>query len=165
MYCEIRKSCSLEKVVCEIGSLSAPVGVILVDASGIESDALHKGPRDKFWERLITVFIDVKQAYEYTLEEDIRLHLNSASKNIAGPIILELDQTRAITKGRAKGLANRLRALGMRRVAMVCITQGPKGSGYAEKLSSTLEFSNAKSPKTGIDLLVVLDDNIEDEDF
>lgn len=163
MNCEIRKSCNLRNVVYEIGKLSAPVGVILVDASGAKSTELFKGPRDKFWEELITVFRDVKQAYEYTLEEDIRLHVNGPT--IDGPIVLELDQAHAVTKDRIKGLVRRLRDLGVKRVVVVCITGDPSEVSYAEKLASTLEFTKENTRKLhGIDLMVILDDNA-DRDF
>lgn len=164
MYCEIRKSCSLRNVAYEIGRLAAPVGVVLVDTSGLLSTELFKSPRDKFWEELITVFRDVKQAYEYTLEEDIHLHMSDAT--ITGPIILEIDQARAVTRNRIRDLAKRLRDLGVKRVVMVCITGGIGGADYAERLASTLELTNENSRKPhGIDLMVILDDNAGEGDF
>ena len=158
MQCEIRKSCNLRNVVYEIGKLTTPVGVILVDASGVESTEFFDGPRDKLWRELVTVFRDVKQAYEYTLEEDIRLHMNGPV--VDGPIVLELDQAHAITKDRVRGLVKRLHDLSVKRVVVVCVTGGTNGVNYAEKLASTLEFANEDIPRVhGIDLMVVLNDD------
>ena len=157
MQCEIRKSCSLRNVVYEIGKLSSPVGIILVDTTDIKSTDLFKSPRDRFWSELKTVFRDVAQAFEYTLEEDIRRHL--ANSAIQSPVVIEISFDQIVSRGRLNGLLNRLQGLGIKRVAAVCITYGLNGAVYAEKMVSCMRLRDEPSHKRGVDMLIIVDDS------
>lgn len=156
MQCEVRKSCSLRNVVYEIGKLSSPVGIILVDATEIDSTDLVKSPREKFWQELKTVFRDVGQAHEYTLEEDIRAH--HASTSAKNPIVLELGVEKVFDESRLNATLMRLQELGIRRTVVVCIAYGVKGAVYADKITSNLAIRSEPAEQAGADMLIIVDE-------
>lgn len=156
MQCEIRKSCSLRNVVYEIGKLSSPVGIVLVDTTEMPSTELFKSPREKFWQELRTVFREVGQAYEYTLEEDVRKHRAGASSK--NPIVLELGAEHIFAPNQMNGVFARLQALGIKRVVVVCIVYGVKGAVYADKMISNVKIRSEPAEQPGADMLIIVDE-------
>lgn len=156
MHCEVRKSCSLRNVVYDIAKLSSPVGIVLIDTTEIVSTELFKSPREKFWQELKMVFREVGQAYEYTLEEDIKAHrASTASKN---PIVLELGTDQIFVENHLNGVMARLQALKIRRIVVVCIVYGLKGAVYADKITANLTIRDDPAKQAGADTLIIVDE-------
>ena len=157
MQCGIRKSCSLRDAVYAIGKMTSPVGIILVDTTGIRSNNLAKSPRDKFMEELTTVFCQVGHACFYSIETDVRDHKNSPHHD--RPIVVELGIERAFTSETREEAIRHLHTAGVCRIVMVGIVHGVPGVVYANKLMAEIglrDGDNTREP--GLDAVIVVDD-------
>lgn len=152
MQCTIRKSSNLRNAIYELGRLDSPTAVILVDSTGIKSTELFKSPRECFWSELNTVYRNVQQAYEYTLEDDVHITKTDTKNALT---VVELAYERAISiNGYTVSMVNRLQKIGFKRIAMICIVDEIGEKECVDKIVNGLTLRTNSMFEAGIDLLV-----------
>lgn len=138
MKCEFRKGSNLRNVVYEIGKLTSPVAVIVIDTTEDEPVNLDEDLYQKFWFEMQQVFREVGIAREDRLKEDIVEFRREVSKRL--PFLVRFPYSKMADSEAPDKIVDQLFDLGFSRLAVVWIN--PPGK---EVDSSILRFKLRES--------------------